>query len=334
MIRSEYSNRYITPFELPEVSVQLQDALEGQEILVTGSQGMLGGAIRDYLTALFLDEVIHPRRLIFASRKWANQNDVKTNPKIVRIENTQISEYTASTNLLIHTASPSNITKIASLEELKEVNSGVIKHLKSSSLNRIIYISSGEVYRGGNTDESNVVDQLVSADMRTWYPAVKQSTENLFLGLAGVDTTVVRLFHTFGPGISEDDGRSFGDILWAGARGRTIHLKSDGSQVRSFLYLADAVSAICKLLERGNKTNQIYNLGSSDPVSILDFAKLVSQATNVEVNLKLDTTFQHSPNQVIVPTTQKLRNLGWTPDFDLNFAVKKTVDSIRNSLKL
>jgi len=300
-------------------------------ILVTGAQGMLGNGIA---TALVKLGELNSQRLILASRKWSSEAIKKwsKNPQCKLIRNEEIAQLPHKIDLVIHTASPSNITQIDSLEELEKTNVGTLKILQKLDPTRIVFISSGEVYSGKATNEQEILDKFSKANLRDWYPMSKIAAEAELIRFAqshNREVCIIRLFHTFGPGVKIDDGRSFADILWGAAKNKKIVLKSQGEQVRTFLYLSDAVNGILSLSLSQENRFQIVNLGSTEHISILDFARITAEVSESTISIEPEPNFHHSPNQVIIPTLENLRSIGWNANVELSDGIQRTVDWIK-----
>jgi nucleoside-diphosphate-sugar epimerase len=124
--------------------------------------------------------------------------------------------------------------------------------------------------------------------------------------------------------------------LWAAANGFPIQLRSSGEDVRTFLYVQDAISGLLTVLVKG-VPGDIYNVGSDVPISIRDFAKMVGRAGGVQVQLgdmvsRLNSGYLHSPNKSIVPSNDKLGLLGWRPVVSLDVGISKTLDFMKTTL--
>ena len=100
-----------------------------------------------------------------------------------------------------------------------------------------------------------------------------------------LNTKIVRLAHTYGPGMSLYDGRVQADFLKNIINNENILLKSDGSSIRTYTYISDAVSAMFKILLNG--TEQVYNVSDErNEVSIKELAEIMV-SIYPEKNLKL-----------------------------------------------
>lgn len=307
-------------------------------ILVTGSQGMIGNAIAVYIAEIQRKNPSKVIQLILASRTWNRnvQQEWLTKSRCKLISNLEIGKITETIDLVIHTASPSNITKFESIHELEYANIQLLRTIVRLNPKKIVYISSGEVYQGNISTEAPISANLEPNTMRSLYPYIKLKTENELFEIAtksSIKIEVIRLFHSFGPGIKEDDGRSFGDIIWGAAKHGEIRLKSAGNQVRTYLYLADAVKAMLKIAVSNNVKYSITNVGSEIPISVLDFAKEVSRISSARLIFEINRDFPHSPFNSLIPNITKINLLGWKQEINLETSVKLTLEWVK-SLKI
>ena len=94
---------------------------------------------------------------------------------------------------------------------------------------------------------------------------------------AGVDTGIVRIFNTYGPRMSADDGRIVTNFVSQALTGQPLTIYGGGSQTRSFCYVDDLVRGILAMLS-SNEPGPI-NLGKPEEFSVADFAQLVLKIT-------------------------------------------------------
>jgi UDP-glucuronate decarboxylase len=326
-----FSDIFSNEFEITQ-SLDL-DLLRNQKILVTGSQGMLGRALMSALLELKEKNRLPLCKLYFASREWQTDTGARKNRTDIQyITNSQARSGLLKFDSVIHCASPSNITKITSLEILMDTNLTFLSECISHETTKVIFISAGEVYGEKETTLEPDINLFKVENRRSWYPIAKLQTEKylIYKSLStGVSVNILRLFHTFGPGVSPDDGRSFADIIYSAASSRDIVLKSQGKQVRSFLYLGDAVSAIFHVL-LSTENLKILNIGSDNPLSIKDFALEVAKIAHVEVNISVDPNFEHSPFDSIIPDISAAKSLGWSPRVGINEAITRTLIWIKD----
>jgi dTDP-glucose 4,6-dehydratase len=201
-----------------------------------------------------------------------------------------------------------------------------------------LFISSGEIY-GANPPfevQEDFDAPIISSSSRSAYPESKLAAERILWHMGEEGATkplVARLFHSFGPGLRDADGRSFGDFLWGAARGKNLELLSSGSAIRTFLYLEDAVAGLLTVLTKGTP-GEAYNVGSKNPMEIAEFANLISRVAGVRVVCPSSRAeplggYLQSPSQVVVPSITKLSNLGWKQMIPIETGVKRSFDWIR-----
>lgn len=223
-----------------------------------------------------------------------------------------------------------NIKGMRNLLELAEKN----------KVEGFLYFSSSEIY--GRIDPTHgcikeadmgYIDPL---DTRNCYAESKRICETLCMSWFhqfGVPVKIVRPFHTYGPGLSLDDGRVFADFVSDIVHGRNISIKGDGSTIRSFCYLADAALGYFTVLLKGEAA-QAYNVGNDQcAVSILELAKLLTDLVP-EKHLKVIINDVQNPGMLSkdriaksCPDLSKIRALGWEPVYTIREGFERTVRS-------
>ncbi len=219
--------------------------------------------------------------------------------------------------------------------------SGTMNLLNFSQRNTIeqfLYISSGEVYGElANTNREITEDSYGYLDptkVRSCYGESKRMSENICVSYShqyGIDTRIVRLFHTYGPGLSSSDGRVFADFIHAVASGNDIEMKSDGSALRPFCYITDAVTGIFHVLFNGKSSNA-YNISNPDgEISIKELATIVSKVRkDINIGVKICVqadSYLKSPVSRQIVNIKKLKSLGWTPTISVTDGFKRSVSS-------
>jgi UDP-glucose 4-epimerase len=207
---------------------------------------------------------------------------------------------------------------------------------------RILLASSSEVYgKNPRVPLREDDDRLLgSTGVRRWfYSAAKAHSEMLALALAAerdLPVTVVRLFNTVGPRQARGGpGMVIPSMVRAALAGGPIRVYGTGVQTRSFCHVADSVAAIAALLEHPGALGEVFNVGSSEEVSMLRLAELVRQAANPTAAIELipyeevfGTGFEDVPRRV--PDTAKLRAaVGWAPAATLRDVLAQTVAELR-----
>jgi UDP-glucose 4-epimerase len=158
---------------------------------------------------------------------------------------------------------------------------------------RVLLASTSEVYGKGSKIPFNEEDDLLlgpTSKSRWAYAASKMVDE--FLGLAyrrqyGLDVIPFRLFNTVGPRQTGSYGMVVPTFVRQALRGEPITVYGDGSQTRCFCDVADAVEAILRLAGQPAIPGEVYNIGSTEEMSILELAQQVIELTGSKSQVKL-----------------------------------------------
>ena len=118
---------------------------------------------------------------------------------------------------------------------------------------------------------------------RRWAYADSKAMDEL-LALAyhqerGLDCVIARLFNTVGPRQSGQYGMVIPRFVERALAGEPLEIHGDGTQTRCFCHVADTVRALSSLMDSAATSGEIYNVGSQQPISILDLAKRVLEMT-------------------------------------------------------
>ena len=204
-----------------------------------------------------------------------------------------------------------------------------LEFAKNNDVRCFIYLSTMEVY--GTPSDDTKIDEKHGTDLdtmqpRSCYPESKRLCEILCASWQkeyGVPVRVLRLTQTFGPGVQYNDGRVFAEFARCAMEGRDIVLKTAGLTCRSYLYTADAVSAILTVMLRG-ADGEAYNAANeSTYCSIREMADLVAgECADGKIGVRIEAAedpgkLGYAPTLHMNLDTSKLRALGWEPVYSL-----------------
>ena len=147
----------------------------------------------------------------------------------------------------------------------------------------------------------------------------------------GVDVRIARIFNTYGPRMTEGDGRVVTTFVHRALRNETIPIHGDGSQTRSFCYIDDLTTGLSLLMEHDRFPGPV-NLGNPEEVTMLELAKLViaetgSTSTIVHGDRPPDDPARRCPD---IALARKL--LGFEPKVALRDGLAKTIAAATESL--
>lgn len=211
----------------------------------------------------------------------------------------------------------------------------VLSRAKMVGLRSALFVSSGEIYGSPPPEHCPTPESYVAAhdplSPRACYVEGKRYGEALAMAYQraqGVDCRIVRPFQVFGPGMRLDDGRAFADFVGAASRGEPLVLRSAGSALRTYCYIADATVAFFKALLLGSP-GSVYNVGAQGPeLSILELARLVARAAGGDSRVVFageDEVGAGSPARTCPEIAKIQSELGWAPSTSLEEGLRRTL---------
>lgn len=210
---------------------------------------------------------------------------------------------------------------------------------------RTLIASTSEVYGKGVSIPFREEDDLLlgpSSRSRWSYAASKLLDE--FLGLAahhehGLPVTITRFFNTVGPGQTGRYGMVVPRLVRQALHHEPITVYGDGEQSRCFCHVSDTIRALQAVLDHPELTaGEIYNIGSSQEVTINQLAQQVIEASDTTSTIKyVPYNEAYAPGfedmRRRVPDTTKLNQaIGWTPKHDLAQILTDVIDYERRKL--
>src|SRR5215212_11976907 len=140
----------------------------------------------------------------------------------------------------------------------------------------------------------------------------------------GVNTTISRIFNTFGSRMRPHDGRAIPTFLRQALQDRPLTVFGDGSQTRSFCYVDDQIRGYVTMAE--SSVHEPVNIGNPDEFTLLELAEAVIEVTESRSEIVYEALPIDDP-QVRQPDITKARELlGWVPEVDLREGLRRTID--------
>ena len=142
----------------------------------------------------------------------------------------------------------------------------------------------------------------------------------------GVDTAISRIFNTYGSRMRPNDGRAIPTFLRQALEGRPVTVFGDGSQTRSFCYVADLIRGLILLAESGEHLP--VNLGNPDEKTLLELAETIVRMTGTSSDIVFEALPVDDP-QVRQPDITRAKQLqGWEPEVELDEGLRRTIEEI------
>ena len=163
---------------------------------------------------------------------------------------------------------------------------------------------------------------------RACYDEGKRCAETLFIDYHrehNLDIRIVRIFNTYGPNMSINDGRVVSNFINQAISGKNITIYGDGSQTRSFQYIDDLIKGIIKLMNSKDSFIGPVNIGNPKEISIRDLASRVLKLTGSKSKLIFQNLPQDDPKRRMPDISLAIDKLKWSPVIDLDSGLKSTI---------
>lgn len=316
-----------------------------RRFVVTGGAGFVGSHLCDYLLARG-DEVVAVDNLITGATRNIAHN--QGNPRFSYIHK-DISEglsVDGPVDIVLNFASPASPFDYLKypLETLAVGAEGTRHCLELARVKkaRFLMASTSECY--GDPLEHPQVEtywgHVNPIGPRSVYDEAKRFSEAITMAYHrkhSVDTRIVRIFNTYGPRMKLDDGRVVPAFMDQALKGIPLTVFGDGSQTRSFCYVADLVEGIVRLAdaEPSADVHTPVNLGNPNEISILQFATVILDMVgmaggNGKGNIEFRELPADDPKQRCPDITRAGKLLGWTPKVQLEEGLRLTVEYFKS----
>ncbi len=317
--------------------------MTSQAVLIAGGAGFLGNHLSRALLAT-------GRRVVcidnFATGFRTNIADLETNENFVVVDHDIVEPIPAgmvesaldgrSLYRIFNLASPASPPTYQQLSvETLLVGSVGMKHLLDLAVThnaRILQASTSEVY--GDPDvhpqPESYWGRVNPNGPRSMYDESKRFAEAMcaaYVTRHNVDLRTVRIFNTYGPGMSPDDGRVVTNFIAQALRGEPLTVYGDGSQTRSFCFVADQIAGQLTLME-SNVLGPV-NIGNPGEFTMLQLAELVLELSGVSSAIEYRPLPGDDPLQRRPDITRATTELGWAPTVDLREGLTRTIEWFR-----
>ncbi|WP_417679883.1 UDP-glucuronic acid decarboxylase family protein [Roseibium sp.] len=314
---------------------------DGKRIVVTGGAGFLGSHICERLISRGENVVCVDNYMTGA---FANVEHLVGNPNFSIIKHDvcdpleidgdvdEIFNFACPASPPRYQADPIYTTKISVIGALNMLNLAEAKGAK------IIQASTSEVYGDPTVhpQTESYWGNVNSIGIRACYDEGKRCAETLFYEYhrcRDINIRVVRIFNTYGPRMSGDDGRVVSNFIVQALKGENITIYGDGSQTRSFCYRDDLVEGILRLMNAEDDVTFPVNIGNQGEFTIKELAEIVLELTGSRSEIKFLPLPQDDPLQRCPDISRAKKHLGWEPQVPLREGLKKTIAYFEQSFQ-
>lgn len=310
--------------------------MDRKRILITGAAGFLGShlcdrAIKDGFHVLAMDNLI--------------TGDLKNIEHLFKLEQfefyhhdvTKFIHIPGKLDYILHFASPASpidYLKIP-IQTLKVGAHGTHNCLGLAKAKgaRILVASTSEVYGDPlvHPQTEEYWGNVNPVGPRGVYDEAKRFMESITMAynrFHGVETRIIRIFNTYGPRMRLNDGRALPAFIGQALRGEDLTVFGDGSQTRSFCYVADLVEGIFRLLK--SDYDMPVNIGNPSEISLKDFAEEIIKLTGTTQKIIYKPLPEDDPKQRKPDITKAKELLGWEPKVERSEGLKITYEYFKN----
>ena len=197
---------------------------------------------------------------------------------------------------------------------------------------RILFTSTSEIY--GDPKEHPQKEEywgnVNSIGIRSCYDESKRLGETLMMDFNreyGVETRIARIFNTYGPKMSPDDGRVVSNFINQALKNIPITIYGDGKQTRSFCYIADTVDGLIKLMNSDH--TEPVNIGNPEEMTMLELAERVIKITHSQSKIIYSALPKDDPVRRCPYIMKAKKILKWEPEIGINEGLEKTTEHFR-----
>lgn len=208
---------------------------------------------------------------------------------------------------------------------------GLAKRIKAP----ILQASTSEIYGDPleHPQKETYVGHVNCLGPRACYDEGKRCAETLFMDYHRqnrVNIKIIRIFNTYGPRLTPDDGRVVSNFILQALRNKPITIYGDGSQTRSFCYVDDLVEGMYKMMQRPPDFTGPVNLGNPDEFTIKELAEKIIKLTKSKSKIIYQELPQDDPKQRCPDISLAKEKLGWEPKIKLEEGLEKTIEYFKN----
>lgn len=301
-------------------------------ILVTGGAGFLGSNLCTVLigrgdTVYCIDDLSTGRR--------TNLEHLFTSPLFTFIEGSVLEPIAITDDVdgVVHLASPASPPAylerpIFTLRTGSEGTRNALDFALAQSA-RLVLASTSEVYGDPlvHPQSEDYWGNVNPLGPRSVYDEAKRYAESLttaYRTACGVNTGIVRIFNTYGPGMRPDDGRVVTNFIDQALRCAPLTVFGDGSQTRSLCYVDDLVRGLVAMLDSDQQGP--INLGNPAELTVSQIAELVCELIGSSSTIERHPLPEDDPTRRKPDITRARELLGWNPQVELQDGLARTIE--------
>lgn len=301
------------------------------KVLLTGAAGFLGSHLSKRLvgeghSVIGLDDL--------STGNVENLREIISNPLFTFIEQDVRNPLNMNVDLILNFACPAS-PKNYQLDPVRTIETnflGIINllHLAKETGAVLLQASTSEIYGDPaiTPQPESYWGNVNPIGIRSCYDEGKRAAETLCFDYKrqfGVDTRVIRIFNTYGPNMSPDDGRVVSNFIVQALKKKSITIYGNGMQTRSFCYVDDLIEGIIRTAKSQKSFDAPINLGNPNEFTMLELAKEILEITKSSSIIEFLPLPQDDPQQRRPDIARARELLKWKPEIELREGLEKTI---------
>ena len=304
--------------------------MQGEKILITGGAGFIGSHL--------CKKLLSKENKIFCLDNFytGSRQNIKpflSNPNFQLLEKDMIEIFEIEADYIFNLACPASPPHYQkdSIKTMKTSILGIYNLLDIVEKNnaRLLQASTSEIYGSPleNPQKESYWGNVNPIGVRSCYDEGKRCAETIlvdFYRQKKSDIKIVRIFNTYGPNMSINDGRVISNFIIQALKNENITVYGDGKQTRSFCFIDDLVDGLIKMMESNNFIGPV-NIGNPNEMTVLELAELIISLTNSKSKIIHQELPQDDPTNRKPDISLAKLKLKWEPKVDIIEGLEKTI---------
>jgi len=309
-----------------------------KRILVTGGAGFIGSHLCERLFNSD-NEVICLDNFFTGSKK--NIQHLLDHPRFKLIRQDVTKRINVECDEIYNLACPASPVHYQH-DGIKTINTSVMGAINTLELARrtgarILQASTSEVYGDPHIHPQHE-DYWGNVNMlgpRSCYDEGKRCAETLFMNYhkqENIKIKIIRIFNTYGPRMSQNDGRVVSNFIIQALKGEDITIFGKGNHTRSFQYIDDLLDGMLKMMNSPVNFIGPVNIGNPEEYRIIDLAERIIRLTGSRSGIIHKPLPEDDPKQRQPDISLARKMLNWSPKVDLETGLKMTIEYFKKEL--